>query len=158
MILTEANSQLAYQSALAATRTVRRSCQQRHLWQSPVLAGFLSVETSLAVTSAVRRSFHPRVGEGNENLVYSSPWDFNRSLTCRKILRHGNSSFTFHTREVVLRIFIVLKNPSPWPGSNLQPLRPVASKQVKGKYYLRILSNLNHVQGIQGYAAVTSCY
>jgi hypothetical protein len=31
------------------------------------------------------------MGEGNENLVYSSPWDFKSSLTCRKIL-HG----TFH--------------------------------------------------------------
>jgi hypothetical protein len=29
--------------------------------------------------------------------------------------------------EGVLRIFIVLKNPSPWPGSNPQPLCPVAS-------------------------------
>jgi hypothetical protein len=27
----------------------------------------------------------------------------------------------------VLRIFIGLKNPSPWPGSNPQPLGPVAS-------------------------------
>jgi hypothetical protein len=27
----------------------------------------------------------------------------------------------------VLQIFIVLKNPSPWPGSNPQPLGPVAS-------------------------------
>jgi hypothetical protein len=29
--------------------------------------------------------------------------------------------------EGVLRIFIALKNPSPWPGSNPQPLGPVAS-------------------------------
>jgi hypothetical protein len=28
--------------------------------------------------------------------------------------------------EGVLRIFIPLKNPSPWPGSNPQPLGPVA--------------------------------
>jgi hypothetical protein len=27
----------------------------------------------------------------------------------------------------VLRIFIALKNPLPWPGLNLQPLGPVAS-------------------------------
>jgi hypothetical protein len=26
----------------------------------------------------------------------------------------------------VLRIFIALKNPSPWPGSNSRPLGPVA--------------------------------
>jgi hypothetical protein len=30
-------------------------------------------------------------------------------------------------KEGVLRIFIALKNPSPWPGSNPQPLGPVAS-------------------------------
>jgi hypothetical protein len=30
-------------------------------------------------------------------------------------------------KEGVLRNFIALKNPSPWPGSNLRPLGPVAS-------------------------------
>jgi hypothetical protein len=35
MILTAANSQLVYQSALADPSTVQRSCQQRHLWQPP---------------------------------------------------------------------------------------------------------------------------
>jgi hypothetical protein len=46
-------------------------------------------------------SCHPRhlwikweVGKGNENLVYLSPWDFKRSFTCHKILRHGTSGFT----------------------------------------------------------------
>jgi hypothetical protein len=58
-----------------------------------------------------------RRGEGNENLVSPSPWDFKRFLTCRKILRHGTSGFTSHPKECVLRIFIALKNPSPWPGS-----------------------------------------
>jgi hypothetical protein len=29
--------------------------------------------------------------------------------------------------EGVLRIFIALKNPSPWPGSNLRSWGPVAS-------------------------------
>jgi hypothetical protein len=67
------------------------------------------------------------MGEGNENLVYSSLWDFKRSLTRRKILRHGTSSLTSHAKEGVLRIFIALKNPSPWPGSNPRPLDPVAS-------------------------------
>jgi hypothetical protein len=43
MILTEVNSQLVYQSALAATSTVRWSCQQRHLWQPPVLSGGRSI-------------------------------------------------------------------------------------------------------------------
>jgi hypothetical protein len=32
MVSTGANSQLLYQSALAATSTVRLSCQQIHLW------------------------------------------------------------------------------------------------------------------------------
>jgi hypothetical protein len=30
-------------------------------------------------------------------------------------------------KEGFLRIFIALKNPSPWPGSNPQPLGPGAS-------------------------------
>jgi hypothetical protein len=68
------------------------------------------------------------MGEGNQNLVYSSPWDFKRFfLTCRKILRHRTSGFTSHLKEDVLRIFIALKNLSPWPGSNPQHLSPVAS-------------------------------
>jgi hypothetical protein len=28
----------------------------------------------------------------------------------------GPSRFTSHPKEVVLRIFIALKSPSPWPG------------------------------------------
>jgi hypothetical protein len=32
MVLTEANFQIVYQSALAATSTVRRSHHPRHLW------------------------------------------------------------------------------------------------------------------------------
>jgi hypothetical protein len=47
--------------------------------------------------------------EGNENLVYPSPWDFKRSLTCHKILLHGTSGFIFHPKEGVPRIFIALK-------------------------------------------------
>jgi hypothetical protein len=46
------------------------------------------------------------MGEGNENLVYPSPWDFKRSLTRRKILRHGIFGFTSHSNKDVLRIFI----------------------------------------------------
>jgi hypothetical protein len=67
------------------------------------------------------------MGKGNENLVYSSTWDFKTSLTCRKILRHGTSGFTSHPKEGVLRNFIALKNPSTWPDSNPRPLGPVAS-------------------------------
>jgi hypothetical protein len=65
--------------------------------------------------------------EGNENLVCPSLWDFKRSFTYPKILRHGTSGFTSHPKEGVLRIFIALKNPSPWPGLNPRPLGPVAN-------------------------------
>jgi hypothetical protein len=41
------------------------------------------------------------------------PWDLPALLPIRE--------------EGVLRIFIALKNPSPWSGSNLQPFDPVAS-------------------------------
>jgi hypothetical protein len=89
------------------------------LWQPPVLSGgAVSRETSGA--SRI-------MDEGNENLVYPSPSDFNRSLTCRKILRYGKSGFTSHPKENVLRIFIGLKNPSPLPGLNPPPLGLVAS-------------------------------
>jgi hypothetical protein len=54
-------------------------------------------------------------------------WYFNGSFACRKILRLGISGFTSHPNEGVLRIFIALKNPSPRPGFNPQPLGPVAS-------------------------------
>jgi hypothetical protein len=118
MILTGANSQLVYQSAVASPSTVQRSCQQRHLWQPPVPSGFLPSETSLERVGS---------GKGNENLVYTSLWDFKRSFTCHKILRHGTSGFTSHLKEGVLRNFITLKNPPPWPGSNPQPFVPVAS-------------------------------
>jgi hypothetical protein len=91
----------------------------RALWQPPVLSGgIVSRDTS----GASRRT-----GEGNENLVYPSTWDFNRFLTCHKILRHGTSGFTSHPKKVVLRIFIALQNPSTWPGSNPLTLGPVAS-------------------------------
>jgi hypothetical protein len=64
--------------------------------------------------------------EGNENLVFPTPWDFKRSLTCRKIL-HGTSGFTSHPKEGVLLIVIVLKNPSSLAGSNRRPLSPMVS-------------------------------
>jgi hypothetical protein len=67
----------------------------RVLWQPPVLSGG-PVSRDISVASR-------RMGEGNKNLVYPSPWDFKRSLTCRKILRHpGTSGFTSHPKEVVL--------------------------------------------------------
>jgi hypothetical protein len=68
----------------------------RSLWQPPVLSGG---PVSRDISGASRTT-----GEGNENLVYSSPWDCKRSLTCRKILRHGTSGFTSHTKEGVMWI------------------------------------------------------
>jgi hypothetical protein len=38
------------------------------------------------------------------------------SLSYRKILRHGSDGFTFPPKEVVLRIFIAVKNTSPPAG------------------------------------------
>jgi hypothetical protein len=52
-------------------------------------------------------------------------WYVNGYLTYRKILRRGNSGFTSHPKEGVLRI--VNKDPSPWPCLNPRPLGPVAS-------------------------------
>jgi hypothetical protein len=54
-------------------------------------------------------------------------WYLKGSLTCRKILLHGNLAFTPHSQESVLRIFIAIRNPSPRPGLNPRPLGPVAS-------------------------------
>jgi hypothetical protein len=53
--------------------------------------------------------------------------DVGFSLTCHKIFRHGADGFTFPPKEVMLRILIVLKNPSSW--AKLQPvnLGPTAS-------------------------------
>jgi hypothetical protein len=91
----------------------------RALWQPPVLS---SGPVSRDISGASKK-----MGEENENLVYPSPWDFKSSLICHKILRHGNSGFTSHPKEGVLRIFIVLKSPLPSPASNSWPLGPVAS-------------------------------
>jgi hypothetical protein len=43
-------------------------------------------------------------------------------FTCRKILLHGASGFTYPLKEGMLGIFIILKNPSPQPHLNLQTL------------------------------------
>jgi hypothetical protein len=89
------------------------------LWP-PVLDGFLSAETFLAATStvwfpAIRdvSGASGRMGEGNENLVYPSLWDFKRSFTSRKILWHETSGFTSQPKEGVLRIFIALAGLEP---------------------------------------------
>jgi hypothetical protein len=58
------------------------------------------------------------MGEGNENLVYPSLWDFKISFTCCKILTAWDLLALLPIQEEgVLWIFIALKNPSPWPGS-----------------------------------------
>jgi hypothetical protein len=95
-----------------------QSCQQGHLCCSP---------------QCCLVSCHPRhlerVGGGqrNENLLSRSVWDYKWSFTCHKILQHGTYGFTFHLKEVVLQIFIALKNPSSWLGLNPRPIGPVAS-------------------------------
>jgi hypothetical protein len=43
-------------------------------------------------------------------------------LTCRKILRHGVSGFSFPSKKVMLRIFIALKHPSP--PARFEPAKP----------------------------------
>jgi hypothetical protein len=94
----------------------------RVLWQPPVLSGSPGSPVSRDISGA-----SGIMNKGNENLVYSSPWDFKRSLTRCKILQHGTSGFTSHPKEGVLWILIVLKNPSLWLGLNPLPLGPVAS-------------------------------
>jgi hypothetical protein len=58
-----------------------------------------------------------RNGRRSENFAYRYLRYVNGSLTCRKILRHGASG--------VLRIFIVIKNPSPRPCLHTRPLDPM---------------------------------
>jgi hypothetical protein len=48
-------------------------------------------------------------------------------FTCCKNLGHGASSFTFHPKENVLQIFIVIKNPSPRLLLNPRLFGPVPS-------------------------------
>jgi hypothetical protein len=42
-------------------------------------------------------------------------------------MKSYDMGFISHPKEGVLRIFIALKNPSPWPGSNPRTLGPMAS-------------------------------
>jgi hypothetical protein len=75
-------------------------------------------EMSGASRSNVRRS---------KNFAHQCLKCFKGSVTCRKILGHGISGFTSHPKEGVLRIFIAVKNPWPWPGLNPRALSPAAS-------------------------------
>jgi hypothetical protein len=77
---------------------------------------WLVYQSSLAVLPAETFGASKKNGRRNHNFAYSVSFCYvNGSLTCRKILRHGNSGFTSHQKEGVLRIFITLKNPSPRP-------------------------------------------
>jgi hypothetical protein len=74
----------------------------RALWQPPVLSGG---PVSKEISGASRR-----MGEGNENLVYSSLCDFKSSFTCRKIVRHGTFPLYFPSeRKVCCGILSPLK-------------------------------------------------
>jgi hypothetical protein len=88
---------------------------------------WLDHQSSQAVILAETSGASRRNGQKSENFAYQYLKYLKGSLTCRKILRHGTSGFTSHPKEGVLRIFIVLENPSPSPGLNPWPLGPVAS-------------------------------
>jgi hypothetical protein len=83
--------------------------------------------------------------EGNENLVYPSPWDFKRFLTCRELLRHGTYGFTSRPKKGVLQIFIALKNPSPWPG--FQPATFESSGKHINHYTTKATGNNSSPRG-----------
>jgi hypothetical protein len=74
----------------------------RALWQPPVLSGG---PFSWHISEASRR-----MDEGNENLVYPSPYNFKSSLICRKMLRHGTFPLYFPSeRKVCCGILSPLK-------------------------------------------------
>jgi hypothetical protein len=85
------------------------------------------VHSSLEVLPAEASGASRRNGRRSENFAYQYLKHLKGSVRCGKILRHGTSGFTSHPKEGVLRIFIVLKNPSPRLGFIPWPLGPVAS-------------------------------
>jgi hypothetical protein len=70
---------------------------------------WLVLQSSLAVLPAESSGETRRNGRRNENLVYPSPWDFKRSLTCRKILRHGTFPLYFPSEGRCTADLIALK-------------------------------------------------
>jgi hypothetical protein len=67
------------------------------------------------------------LARNGSNFAYEEGYLFHTlkgSLICRNILRHGTDGFISPPKEVVLRIFIAIKNPSfsagvePATGSN----------------------------------------
>jgi hypothetical protein len=59
------------------------------------------------------------MGEGNENLIYPSLWDFKSSLTCRNILRHGTFPLYFPSERKVCCGFL-----SPLKSIGLAEIEP----------------------------------
>jgi hypothetical protein len=82
------------------------------------------------------------MGERNKNLVYPTLWDFKRSLTCRKILRHGISGFTSHPKKGVLRIFIALKKSIALAG--FEPASSGSSGKHTNHYTTKVTDNVSH--------------
>jgi hypothetical protein len=83
------------------------------------------------------------MGEENENLFYSS-----RGTS--RVLLHVVKSYVMVPpallpirKSGVLRIFIALKNPSPWPGSNPQTLGPVTSTLTTTPPWRHYQCNIN---------------
>jgi hypothetical protein len=83
-------------------------------------------QSSLVVLPAETSGANRRNGQRSENFTYQHLKYQRGFLTCHKILWHGTSSFTSHSKVGMLQIFIALKNPSPWPDLNPRPLGPVS--------------------------------
>jgi hypothetical protein len=66
-------------------------------------------QSSLAILPAQTSWTSRRNGRKSENFASQYLKYFKGSLTCRKILRHGTSGFTSHSKKGVLRTFIALK-------------------------------------------------
>jgi hypothetical protein len=105
---------------------------------------WLVYQNSLAVIPGEISGTNRRNEQRNEKFSCSVSLIRQRIFTCRKVLRHGNSGFTVHPKECVLRIFIALKNPTPQPGLNPRTLGPVAialtttpGRRIQRAYCLR---------------------
>jgi hypothetical protein len=138
-------------------------------WRAMVvmmLAGdksWLVHQSSLAVLPAETCGASRRNWRRGENFAYQYLKYVKGSLTCRKILRHGTSGFTSHSKEGVLWIFNILKNSSPRPGLNPLLLGPVASILITTPPR-RLLPLILHTDKIhfgivsEGYCEVSKCY
>jgi hypothetical protein len=76
------------------------------------------------------RSKSGGTGEGNDEFCLAKY--FFHTLICRQILRHAASGFTSPPKEGVLRIFITLKNLSPF--AEFQPANVVSSGNYDNHY------------------------